>query len=445
MTSAQPAGPSGSASALILDPHGHVEYELHLIDDGVQNWIITESDAGEGLRDYLDRMRFAADVEVRDASSERAVVWVPRREVDPERPTWLIPADYAGTGTTPAGSDRGGDASRYIGTRPGLLVGSQVLVERDELSVYLADAGEPVAGTWALEALRVAAGVPRPGLETDHRTIPHEVGWVGPAVHLAKGCYRGQETVARVHNMGRPPRRLVLLHLDGSDSHLPRTWRRGGVRRAGGGHGRDGGAALRVGPGLPPRCSSATCPTGSRPCWSPEPRRACRGGAGMRALVQRAAAASVHIAGEQVAAFDGPGLVVLVGVTHDDDAAKAARLAGKVYGLRIFDADRVDTCAAPGGAREVSASDAGLPLIVVSQFTLYGATAKGRRPTWDAAAPGPIAEPLVERFVAEPASPRRPGADRPLRRRHAGQPGQRRSGDAAAGGLSATPGSACCG
>lgn len=121
----------------------------------------------------------------------------------------------------------------------------------------------------------------------------------------------------------------------------------------------------------------------------------------MRALVQRAAAASVHIAGEQVAAFDGPGLVVLVGVTHDDDAAKAARLAGKVYGLRIFDADRVDTCAAPGGAREVSASDAGLPLIVVSQFTLYGATAKGRRPTWDAAAPGPIAEPLVERFVAE--------------------------------------------
>ena len=221
LTSAQLLDLSGSASALILDPHGHVEYELHLIDDGGQTWIITEPDAGEGLRDYLDRMRFAADVEVRDASSERAVVWVPRREVDPERPTWLIPADYAGTGTTPAGSDRGGDASRYIGTRPGLLVGSQVLVDRDQLSAYLADAGEPAAGTWALEALRVAAGVPRPGLETDHRTIPHEVGWVGPAVHLAKGCYRGQETVARVHNMGRPPRRLVLLHLDGSDSHLP--------------------------------------------------------------------------------------------------------------------------------------------------------------------------------------------------------------------------------
>jgi tRNA-modifying protein YgfZ len=67
----------------------------------------------------------------------------------------------------------------------------------------------------------VAAGQPRLGLETDHRTIPAEVGWIGSAVHLDKGCYRGQETVARVHNLGRPPRRLVLLHLDGSDALLP--------------------------------------------------------------------------------------------------------------------------------------------------------------------------------------------------------------------------------
>ncbi len=81
---------------------------------------------------------------------------------------------------------------------------------------------DTVAGTWALEALRVAAAVPRIGLETDHRTLPHEVGWIGPAVHLAKGCYRGQEAVARVHNLGHPPRRLVLLHLDGSDQSLPR-------------------------------------------------------------------------------------------------------------------------------------------------------------------------------------------------------------------------------
>jgi folate-binding protein YgfZ len=74
---------------------------------------------------------------------------------------------------------------------------------------------------WAFEALRVAAHEPRLNRETHHRTIPHEVAWIGPAVHLQKGCYRGQETVARVHNLGRPPRRLVLLHVDGSTNHLP--------------------------------------------------------------------------------------------------------------------------------------------------------------------------------------------------------------------------------
>jgi len=78
-----------------------------------------------------------------------------------------------------------------------------------------------VAGSWAAESLRVAAWRPRLGFETDHRTIPHEVDWLRTAVHLNKGCYRGQETVARVHNLGRPPRRLVLLHLDGSEHTLP--------------------------------------------------------------------------------------------------------------------------------------------------------------------------------------------------------------------------------
>jgi folate-binding protein YgfZ len=73
----------------------------------------------------------------------------------------------------------------------------------------------PRAGIWAFEALRVARRQPRFGLDTDHRTLPAEVGWIAPAVHLEKGCYRGQETIARVHNLGRPPRRLVLLHLDG--------------------------------------------------------------------------------------------------------------------------------------------------------------------------------------------------------------------------------------
>ena len=91
---------------------------------------------------------------------------------------------------------------------------------RDRLEAY-ADAAGPAAGLWAFEALRIERGEPRFGLDTDHRTIPNEVGWIGPAVHLDKGCYRGQETVARVHTLGRPPRRLVLLHLDGSENRLP--------------------------------------------------------------------------------------------------------------------------------------------------------------------------------------------------------------------------------
>ena len=110
----------------------------------------------------------------------------------------------------------------------------------------------------------------------------------------------------------------------------------------------------------------------------------------MRAVVQRVASASVSVAGEQVGAIDGPGLLVLVGVTHDDTETAAARLATKVHGLRIFDG--------PDG--ELSAADLGLPLLVVSQFTLYGDTRKGRRPTWTAAAPREVAEPLVEQVVA---------------------------------------------
>ena len=123
----------------------------------------------------------------------------------------------------------------------------------------------------------------------------------------------------------------------------------------------------------------------------------------MRAVVQRADGASVHVAGEQIGGFEGPGLVVLVGVTHDDTSDTAKKLAAKVWGLRLFDREAIDSDRIPDGveARELSASDVDLPLLVVSQFTLYGDTKKGRRPTWDAAAPGPVAEPLVDVVVAE--------------------------------------------
>jgi tRNA-modifying protein YgfZ len=210
--------PGASTTALILSPHGHVEHEMHLVDDGVSTWITVEPGTAGALVDYLDSMRFMLRVEAADVTDEWAVIWQPLREIDSGRVTWLVPADMAGAGTTDAGTDRGGDASKYVDHRPAALIGREVLVPRDELVNALGD--EP-AGTWALEALRVAAAVPRLGYETDHRTLPHEVGWVGPAVHLAKGCYRGQEAVARVHNLGAPPRRLALLHLDGGAETLP--------------------------------------------------------------------------------------------------------------------------------------------------------------------------------------------------------------------------------
>ncbi|MBK9738365.1 MAG: folate-binding protein YgfZ [Actinobacteria bacterium] len=213
-----PAG--GSALALILSPHGHVEHELHVADDGSTTWIICAPGTSTALVAYLRSMQFLLRVEVSDVTADFAVVWEPQRSVDPEHPTWLVPADFAGVGHVEAGADRGGDASKYVAARPEDFVGREVVVPVADVRARLEAAGA-LAGTWALEALRVAGAVPRIGLETDHRTLPHEVGWIGPGVHLAKGCYRGQEAVARVHNLGHPPRRLVLLHLDGSEGHLP--------------------------------------------------------------------------------------------------------------------------------------------------------------------------------------------------------------------------------
>jgi D-tyrosyl-tRNA(Tyr) deacylase len=108
----------------------------------------------------------------------------------------------------------------------------------------------------------------------------------------------------------------------------------------------------------------------------------------MRAVAQRVSQASVSVDGAVIGAIDGPGLLVLVGVTHDDTAEKARKLAAKLWGLRILEGER-------------SCSDLGAPLLVVSQFTLYADTAKGRRPSWGKAAPGPVAEPLVDAVVAE--------------------------------------------
>ena len=108
----------------------------------------------------------------------------------------------------------------------------------------------------------------------------------------------------------------------------------------------------------------------------------------MRAVAQRVSQASVSVDGTVIGAIDGPGLLVLVGVTHDDTAEKARKLAAKLWGMRILEGEK-------------SCSDLGAPLLVVSQFTLYADTAKGRRPTWNNAAPGAVAEPLVTAVAQE--------------------------------------------
>jgi folate-binding protein YgfZ len=203
--------PGGSTTALVLSPHGHVEHELHVVDDGEATWLVTERWAVDALVGYLDSMRFLLRVEVADVSDAHAVVGGPAAATAVTgSPVWRSPVQYA---TSDVVDD---DCARYVPRRPAAWPVQETIVAREVLPAVLDGAG-PLAGSWAWEALRVAAGVPRLGFETDHRTIPHEVGWVPAAVHLHKGCYRGQETVARVHNLGRPPRRLVLLLLDGSD------------------------------------------------------------------------------------------------------------------------------------------------------------------------------------------------------------------------------------
>ncbi len=189
--------PGVATTALVLSPNGHLEHVLYGVDDGVTFWVHTEPERAADLASWLDRMRFMMRVEVADRTADVAVVWSP----DPE----FAPAD-------PLAVRSGADDA---------LGGRDFFVLRDRLAELLT--GRQLAGTWAYEARRIAAGVPRVGVDTDHRTIPNEIGVIGVAVHLEKGCYRGQETVARVHTLGRPPRRLVLLHLDGSVDTLPAT------------------------------------------------------------------------------------------------------------------------------------------------------------------------------------------------------------------------------
>jgi len=173
--------------AMILDPKGHVEYQFNLVDDGSTTFLTLDPGYAETLIAYLTKMKFMLKVDVRDATSEFAVLRAPGAATDIGGPYALVPrAEVA-------------EMAQTFGA-----VATQV-------------------GTWALDAERVAAGRPRIAFETDHKSIPNELGVLNGAVHMNKGCYRGQETVAKIFNLGNPPRRLVMLHLDGSDVGFPAT------------------------------------------------------------------------------------------------------------------------------------------------------------------------------------------------------------------------------
>ena len=170
---------------MILDAKGHVEFQFNVVDDGTTTFLVLDPGYSEQLIEYLTKMKFMLRVDVKDASSEFAVLRAPGAPTEIGGPFALVPR---------------GEVEEMKKTFGG--VATQV-------------------GTWALDAERVAAHRPRIGFETDHKSIPNEIGVLNGAVHMKKGCYRGQETVAKIYNLGNPPRRLVMLHLDGSDVGFP--------------------------------------------------------------------------------------------------------------------------------------------------------------------------------------------------------------------------------
>ncbi|MDR7302205.1 CAF17-like 4Fe-4S cluster assembly/insertion protein YgfZ [Haloactinomyces albus] len=213
--------------ALVLDSQGRID--SHMLVAQHDGAVYLDTDAGaqassalpsmgvdgrQSLVEYLDAMRFWSKVEVREAT-DLAVLTV----IGPEAVTILEKAGVSAVPSEPYGVAGlpGGGIIRYLPFR-GLFT-ADLLIPRTSLVDWwtlLTDSGARPAGTLAYEALRVEALRPRVGFDTDERAIPHELGWIHVAAHVAKGCYRGQETVAKVHNVGQPPRRLLLLHLDGS-------------------------------------------------------------------------------------------------------------------------------------------------------------------------------------------------------------------------------------
>ena len=188
--------PGESAETLQLDPTGRVEFAIRLVDDGETAWLLVDGSEAAPLLAWLLKMRFMLQVEITDVSDRYTTIGSLGLPVANAVVVWNDPWSAVA---------RGGH--QYSGRAEYDWNYSESLVELVET--------QPAAGTLALEALRIAAWRPRFATEVDDRSIPHELDWLRSAVHLSKGCYRGQETVAKVHNLGHPPRRLVMLHLDG--------------------------------------------------------------------------------------------------------------------------------------------------------------------------------------------------------------------------------------
>jgi hypothetical protein len=215
-------GDATGTEALVLSPNGHVEHHVVLTELAGTTWGDVEPGTGAALVTFLDRMRFMLRVEPALVTDRWALLSL----VGPSGDAVLAAAGLPTPGAVGAVAalDGGGWIRRMPALGDGGAAVVDLLVPRAELAARadaLLAAGASLAGLDAYEALRVEARRPRAGVDTDHRTIPNEVEWLQTAVHLEKGCYRGQETVARVHNLGRPPRRLVLLHLDGMSEVLP--------------------------------------------------------------------------------------------------------------------------------------------------------------------------------------------------------------------------------
>lgn len=210
--------PGQSTELMILSPQGRVEHVAGIVDDGETAWLISET--APALAEFLERMKFMLRVEIADVTEQWAALGeaVSSPAADGEPVTWVDPWPNVSAGGTTYAADP--SASHPGSQRAWRLV----LVPRDQIEAEVDErlaAGWTLAGTWASEAERVAAYRPRAATEVDETTLPHELDWLRTGIHLHKGCYRGQETVAKVHNVGRPPRRLTLLHLDGSAHVIP--------------------------------------------------------------------------------------------------------------------------------------------------------------------------------------------------------------------------------